>query len=1092
MLAGRSRLHLIAGEPGIGKTRTCHELAAVARARGVRILWGPCHEGEGAPAYWPWMQVLRAAMSDGGPKAPGRRKSADPLRRHPAVADLLAGGDHAIAAASDAATPEQARFRLFDAVTRFLRATAEDAPLLVVLDDLHWADRPSLRLLRFLARESHGARLLVVGTYRHTEVGPEHPLAELIGDATLGARLTLGGLGEGEVGRFLELASGTPPATTIVRAVHEQTAGNPFFVGEVTRYLKLGTAGTDPSLAIPDSVREVIGRRLDRLGPDCREMLAIAATIGATFDVGCLQRADGASLAAVMARLDDATAAGIVEPAAEGRARYAFCHSLIRRVLYDRLTPLRRIELHQQVGEVLEALYGPARDDHLAELAHHFFEAALGGNAPRAVDYATRAAVHALQRVAYEDAVAHYARAIAALDIGAAAAGADAVRRCELLVALGDAQMQAGESMRAKQTLRDAAELARTLGAGELLARAALAFGWWVEPGKTDHYLVDLLEEAATMLGDGDSALRARVLAHLAAELWYTGTPERRAALSADAVAMARRVGDQRALTFALSSRHLALWGPANVEERLAVAGEVVRLALAIGDVERVLQGRVWQVVDFLEIGDIQAVDVGIALCERLAEELRQPGYVWWTEIFRAMRALLDGRFPDAEDLIHRAFATGQGAQNENATQVFATQMFVLRREQGRLVELEPAFKGMVEQYPDIPSWRCGLAMLYAQLGRREEARQEFERVAVDDFAGLPRDLFWLIGMMLLAEVCCVLGDAARAAVLYELLLPYAGRTMVTGRAVVCAGSARHSLAILATLLGRHDEAERHFADALAMNLRLGARPFAAYTRFEYARMLLARGVGDDASRAIELLREAGVVARDLGMVLLERRVQALATEYGASLAEDPIVPVATVDAAAPAPTAHAAVFRSDGGGWTLAYAGTTIRLKNAKGMTFLVTLLRHPGRDIHALDLVTANELGADDAAAPGLQQALGDAGELLDRQARSAYKQRLDELETTLAEAKAAGAVAAADRLEREVEFLVRELSRAVGLGNRERRAGSAAERARLNVTRAIKAAEETIAALHPVLGDYLRATIRTGTFCAYEPDVPVTWTF
>jgi len=1040
------------------------------------------------------MQVLRAVASDGGhkPSGRGRRKSSDPLRTHPAVADLLAGGDHVIAAGPDAATPEQARFRLFDAVTRFLRAAAEHGPLLVVLDDLHWADRPSLRLLRFLARELHDARLLVVGTYRHTEVGPDHPLAEVIGDATLGARLTLGGLDEAEVARFLELASGAPPVTTIVRAVHEQTSGNPFFVGEVARYLKLGPAGPDPSLAIPESVREVIGRRLDRLAPDRREMLALAATIGATFDVGCLQRADGASLAEVMARLDDASAAGIVEPAAEGRGRYAFCHSLIRRVLYDRLTPLRRIELHQRVGDVLEALYGPARDDHLPELAHHFFEAALGGNAARAVDYATRAATHALQRVAYEDAVAHYGRAIAALDIGASAAGADARRRCELLVALGDAQMQAGESTRAKQTLRDAAELARTLGAGELLARAALAFGWWLEPGKTDHYLVDLLEEATTMLGDADSALRARVLAHLAAELWYAGTPERRAALSADAVAMARRVGDQRALTFALSSRHLALWGPANVEERLAVAGEVVRLALAIGDVERVLQGRVWQVVDFLEIGDIQAVDVGIALCERLAEELRQPGYVWWTEIFRAMRALLDGRFTDAEPLIQRAFATGQRAQNENATQVFATQMFVLRREQGRLAELEPAFKGMVEQYPDIPSWRCGLAMLYAQLGRLEEARQEFERIAVDDFAGLPRDLFWLIGMMLLADVCCALGDGARAAVLYDLLLPYAGRTMVTGRAVVCAGSARHSLAILAALLGRHDEAERHFADALAMNLRLGARPFAAYTRFEYARMLLARGAGDDRPRAVELLREAGAVARELGMLLLQRRVEALAAEHGAALADARIAPAPEADAAAPPATTRTAVFRPDGGAWTLAFGGTTIRVKNAKGITFLATLLRNPGREIHALDLVTATEVGGDDAAAPALQQALGDAGELLDRQARSAYKQRLDELQTALADAKAAGAVATADRLEHEIEFLVRELSRAVGLGNRERRAGSAAERARLNVTRAIKAAEDTIAALHPTLGDYLRATVRTGTFCAYEPDVPVAWTF
>jgi tetratricopeptide (TPR) repeat protein len=871
MLAGRSRLHLLAGEPGIGKTRACQELAALARGEGVRSLWGSCHEGEGAPAYWPWTQILRTAIET----IPTAGKPGDPLRRFPEVAQLVADAQ----AVGPDAPPEQPRFRLFDGVTRFLKDVAGHVPLLLILDDLHWADRPSLRLLRFLAGALHDTQLLVVGTYRHTEVGADHPVAELIGSATFGERLVLRGLRAPEVARFLELAAGAPATAELIAAVHGQTEGNPFFVGEVARLLALDGVGRDPSsttaqaLAIPDTVRDVIRQRIARLDRESGAILTVASAIGNEFDVTVLQRAAERPLASIMTMLEHAAAAGIVDPSAVGRGRYGFCHSLIRRVLYDQMTPLRRIELHQRLGEVLETLYGSARNDHLAELAHHFFEASLGGNADKAIDYSRRAAEHALSRVAYEEAAVHLERALQALDV----TQADPQRRCELLVALGDAQMQAGETTLAKRTLRDAADLARRLGAGELLARTALAFGWWVEPGKTDHYLVDLLEEAARRLGDVDGALRARVIAHLAAELWYTGTPERRAALSADAVAMARRVGDQRALTFALSSRHLALWGPANVEERLAVAGEVVRLASAIGDVERVLQGRVWQVVDFLELGDIQAVDVGIALCGRLADELRQPGYLWWTEVFRGMRALLEARFAEAEALIAQAFATGQRAQTENATQVFATQMFLLRREQGRLAELEPAFKGMVEQYPDIPSWRCGLAMLYAQLERLEEARQEFERVAVNDFAKLPRDLFWLIGMALLAEVCCSLGDVARAAVLYDLLLPYAGRTMVTGRAVVCAGSASHSLAILAALAGRHADAERHFEQALAMNLRLGARAFTAYTHFEYARLLVARGAGGDRAQAVRLLSEARDAARELGMGLLLRHVEAFA-----------------------------------------------------------------------------------------------------------------------------------------------------------------------------------------------------------------------
>ncbi len=1092
MLAGRSRLYLIAGDPGIGKTRVCHEFAEVARTDGARLLWGACHDGDGAPAYWPWTQILRAYVGDGTPS----RRPKDILRRHPQLTQLRGGGEPA---GSDTATPEQARFRLFDGLTSFLKEAASHEPLLIVLDDLHWADRPSLRLLRFLARELRETRILIVGTYRQIEVAADHALAEIVGEAALAERIVLGGLRDTEVGRFLEILAAGPVSDELVAAVHTQTEGNPFFVGEVVRLLELGERDADlggpgsRGLAIPQSVREVIRRRLERLGPDCTEVLAIASAIGAEFDVACVQRAAELPLERLMALLDQASAAGIVERSADTLGGYGFCHSLIRRVLYDHLTPLRRIELHRRLGEVLEVLYGPARDDHLAELAHHFFEASLGGNADKAIDYAARAAERALARVAYEEAATHYERALQALDLR----GPDAQRRCELLVALGDAHMRAGESTAAKRTLREAAELARTLSAGDLLGRAALAFGWWVEPGRTDHYLVDLLEDAARALGHEDSALRARVLAHLAAELWYSGTPERRAALSLEAVEMARRVGDKRALTFALSSRHLALWGPENVEERLAVASEVVRLATEVEDTERILQGRVWQVVDFLELGDIQAVDVGIAVCGRLADELRQPGYFWWTAVFRGMRALLEGRFARAETLIQEAFALGQRAQTENATQVFATQMFLLRREQGRLAELEPAFKGMVEQYPDIPSWRCGLAMLYTQVGRDEEARKEFERLARHDFEDFPRDLFWLIGMMLLADVCVSLADEKRAARLYDLMLPYAGRTVVTGRAVVCAGSAAHSLAILARLTSRFADAEHHFADALEMNTRLGTRTFAAYTRYEYATMLLARDDAAARSKGLRLLGEAMDAAQELGMGLLLQRAEQLQSRCSEASVEvtAPAVHPANVatSSAAVDETDKAAVFRKDGRSWTIAYEGTIIRVKDAKGLGFIAQLLRHPGRELHALDLIAAkHDLVPAEATDLAVRGDLGDAGELLDRKARTAYKDRVNDLRERLAEAKELGAAEAATRLEDEIEFLARELSRAVGLGNRERRAGAVAERARLNVTRSIKAAEQAIAALHPSLGIHLRSRVRTGTFCVYRPDprLPVTW--
>jgi hypothetical protein len=314
----------------------------------------------------------------------------------------------------------------------------------------------------------------------------------------------------------------------------------------------------------------------------------------------------------------------------------------------------------------------------------------------------------------------------------------------------------------------------------------------------------------------------------------------------------------------------------------------------------------------------------------------------------------------------------------------------------------------------------------------------------------------------------------------------------VTGRAVVCAGSAAHSLGILARLAAGHTEAERHFEHALAMNTQLGARPFAAYTRYEYASMLFARGDAVDRPRARELLGQARDTAMELGMGLLLERVERLERAESARAAAVP----ATRDRSAASETARQhAVFRKEAHGWTIAYEGTSFRVKDSKGLGYVATLLRHPGVEFHALDLIAGDH--ASESGEPSdlsVRRDLGDAGELLDRKARSAYKQRLHDLRERLEEAKALGAADAATHVEEEIDFLTRELSRAVGLGNRERRAGSVAERARLNVTRAIKAAEEMITALNPLLGGHLRSTIRTGTFCVYQPDPGdrVSWTF
>jgi tetratricopeptide (TPR) repeat protein len=652
-----------------------------------------------------------------------------------------------------------------------------------------------------------------------------------------------------------------------------------------------------------------------------------------------------------------------------------------------------------------------------------------------------------------------------------------------------------------------------------------------VGAGVVDKPLVNLLEEALSALGEGDSALRARVLARLARELYFSAaSADRRALLSRQAVEMARRVGDTAALATALQSRHLILWGPGDVKDRLAAATEIVQLAEEAGEREKALQGHELRLINLLELGDIPAVDEEIETYARLAEELRQPRYLWYVEMFRAMRALMEGWFEEGEQLAMQALATGQQVQSQTAANYFGAQMFSLRREQGRLQELEAAVKGFVEQYPAVSAWRRGLASLYSELGREVEARSEFERLATNDFADLPQDSSWLVSVHLLSEVCAFLGDSRRAATLYELLLPYAGHNAVVGQAAVCIGSVSRNLGLLAATMARWEEAAQHFEDALKMNAKMGARPLIARTQYEYATMLLARDQPGDRERALELLNKALDTAQELGMKGLEEKIKFQVSGFTfpvpspESRIQEPEPRILTTPTPncglqpsdsgpqasslqPPNSDVEANIFRREGEYWDLAYQGTVCRLKDAKGLHYIAFLLCHPGREFHAVELVRAmgkhqetptattyGRLSEDQLAEHNLSVGeLGDAGEVFDAQAKAAYKRRLEELGEELEEAQRFNDPVRAAKAQAEIDFLTDELAAAVGLNGRNRKAASVAERARLNVTKSIKAALSKIGKNHLALGQHLTISIRTGTFCSYAPDPtrPISWT-
>jgi len=1114
--AGRGRLFVIGGQPGIGKSRLAAELTIQARARGARGLWGRCWEAGGAPAYWPWVQSLRGYVRDCDPQD---------LRAligggAPYLVQLLPelSEEFPDIPALPVLDPETLRFYLFDAAGTFLKRAAKVQPLVLVLDDLHVADLPSLLLLRFLAAELNDTRILAIGTYRDVELRRAHPLTAALVDLAREPAthsLLLGGLSEPEVGRIIEAATNTTPPERLVATVYKETEGNPLFVGEVVRLLahegRLAESG-DPTtwrLTIPQGVQQVIGRRLGHLAEPCIRVLSLASVLGREFDPEVLKRVSGMSGEQILSALDEAAADRVISEVPGSLGLFRFDHVLIRDVLYDDLPSTMRVRLHRQIGEVLEVQYIADLDPHLSELAHHFIAATSAGEVEKGIQYARAAGDRAVRLLAYEEAVRLYRMALGAL---ASENLPDEVTRCDLLLALGDAQARAGDFSVAKETFLEAANFARARHMPEQLARAALGYGGrfvW-EAGRGDRHLVPLLQDALRALGEENSVLRARVMARLAGGPMRDDVNRRpRGALSLQAVEMARRLGDPATLAYTLDGRYAAVWWPGSLAERLQIATELVEVAERAGDRERAFQGYHYRCLARLEQGDILGVYADLETQDGLANELHQPAQEWYVATLRSTLATFQGRYAEAEEWVQRAFALGRKAQGSMVAGYYALQLYALRKEQGRLAEVEEPLARVARDFPSYPALTCALAHVHAELGRDVLARELFERLAADDFASLPINDEWIFSLCVLAEVATALQDAHRADVLYRLLLHYEAQVALS-TPDVCLGSVSRSLGILAATIDRGDDAVRHFGNALRVNTRIGAWPWVAHTQHVYARSLLARNRPDDLDAAMGLLRTAFQTCRDLGMVALGTRVSELLGELEAAhVPTASAVRVSTAPEAVGDTGAHEAaappgpnVFRREGEYWFIVFEGDAFRLRDAKGLRYIARLLKQPGSEIHAMDLVATEErrrempvarLRDEDIEELGLQSSgLEDLGPTLDEEAKATYRRRLAELEEELEEAKAWNDSERAARAKEEMDFLVEELAGAMGLRGRDRRAGSTAERARVNVTRAIKAALVRIREHSPVLGRHLGHTIRTGIFCSYTPDprVPIIW--
>jgi class 3 adenylate cyclase len=885
-LSGRSAVAFVSGEPGIGKTRLAEEFGVYAGLRGAQVLMGRCYEGEQTVPYRPIVDALRQYA---------RTQPDSDLRQQlgqgaPEIATMVSEVRQRFPDISEAPRleAEADRLRLFDSITTFLHNASQSQPLVLFLDDLHWADKPSLLLLQHIGRHGTSDRLLVLATYRDIELDRTHPLSESL--AALRrlpnfSRIALHGLQEECVEELLSSIDPSDESTgarhTLAHALYGETEGNPFFIREVLSHLVeegklereggrwVGRVGSVSELGIPEGVREVIGRRLTHLSEPCNRMLTRASTMTrgftwAALSAICLTAQTGSTETSssidaltepeLLDLLDEALAAQLIaERKSETPTVYDFTHALIRQTLYEELSGPRRVLLHRQVGEALERLWTHQLDQHVGELAYHFFQAAPGGDVEKAIDYATRAGDRATALHGWEDAAAHYERVLLTLDLHSQP---DDVRRARSLLSVGEAYMAAGDPARGRTALDQAVDLADRIDDVDLLARAALAFGSDLvatEIGRTDRAAVSALERALARLPSDDSVVLARVMARLSLELGFSTERERAEGMGRHAIEMAKRLDSPLALASAMIAAQWVAARPNSAEELLTLADHVIALADAGRDPSLLYAASRARLVLLLQSGDIDAYREQLERLSRIADEMRHPFYSWAAAASRAMLVALDGDLELGERLSTEALVAGQQANVANAMMTFGAQMLAIRRLQGRLTELAPAVAQFSELYPSLDLWELVNAWIRVEEGDLQAGKSCLEAFEKRGFDSLPHDQVWLGRVSLLVRLCPRAGTPAQAEKIYTLLEPYAS-CHVSVESIVTFGSVSTYLGMLAALMGRWDAMERHFTSALEMDRRAGPG-VSLFTEKELASALLARGEPGDRVRALELLQ---------------------------------------------------------------------------------------------------------------------------------------------------------------------------------------------------------------------------------------------
>jgi tetratricopeptide (TPR) repeat protein len=1086
----------LGGEPGVGKTRLAEEFAAEAERRGMLALFGRSYEMEGTPPYVPFVEILEAmaeALPGMGLREALGEEAAEVARLVPRLRRIFPDIPEPLRL-----PPEQEHRYLLNSVRAFLERGSRDRPLLLVLDDLHWADRPTLGLLEHLADRMEQVPVLVIGTYRDMEVGPDTPfgqtLERLIRQHPVD-RLNVKRLPLDEVAAMLAALTGQPPPASLTEVVYAETEGNPFFVEEVFRYLDQegrlrdteGRLRADVKIAdveVPESVRLVIGRRIQRLSEGARRVLSQAAVVGRGFSFELLDALQERKIErdALLEAVDEAYRARLLVSSRErSEDRFAFAHELVRQTLLADLSPPRRRRLHAAVAEAIERVHAASLEEHASELANHLLSS--GATDPdKTVRYLTLAGDRAMAMAARREALTDFEQALSLLSPD------DRRRRADLLARVGIARRGRGLLEQALEAWREALdiyeELRETREVARLCLEASLSLPW---AGRFDTAL-EMTQRGLRALGREESAEYVRLLASGGLMLSVAGAFDEGFAMIDKAMALAKRMENEALTGAVLQAR--SLLHHFHLQPRRAVEAGLDALNRLPPEVEAWdrlnLMGRV--ATNLYLLGRFQDSEPMSAEVDRLAHRLEHPGAALLALRERAVR-----EFSRSGDLQGLERAARQNLDLCREANMLLSQSYLeLGMVEFRKGRWDVAVEHLEEATRlDSPAPFFGAPLGFLFLCRAYRGDSQVSPTVADVEAQLPESRRpsgwgpWTL-LLCLAEGLAMGDRPSDAARLYPLtlelleegpvLVPFHHRLVKTVAGVAAAAGKRWV------------EAEEHFRTALEQADRLPNVPERPEVRRFWAQMLLDRDAPGDRDRARVLLDEA--VREYEGMGMPRHR----------ELAESLLHRLAVL----PPPKAEPAqAFRREGEYWAIAFEGEPFRLKDSKGLRYLAVLLANPGREIGALDLVRQVEgapepvrrLSGREAAETGLSASeFTDLGAVLDEQAKAAYRSRLAELEEELEEAERWSDPERAAKARQELEFFAAELSRAVGLGGRDRRAGSAAERARVNVTRAIKAAIDRIGEHSPPLRRHLERTVRTGTSCVYLPDrdPPVSWAF